>query len=280
MELDWIIWLQAAGGWWGRWVMVAITVLGSEEFLFLAVVICFWKGARSLGFRLALLLSVSGFLNAELKELFRRPRPLQILPEVQLVYTQGWSFPSGHAQNSAALGWYWGWRCRGLKRLVLFLLVLLIGLSRVYLGVHYPTDVLAGWVIGAVLVATMCGVEVPLDGRLVRSGSETFFGVIVAACVGLGLLLPHAAAPRLLGLLAGIILGWRRSLPAIQELGSRWPVAGGLVTFTTYVSAKWLLPLWLAGLWQSATSLVVFALLGLLLVRLSPATPGTSPPPP
>ena len=98
-------------------------------------------------------------LNKGLKMLFERARPDDILP---LIEQGGYSFPSGHAVTSMA---FYGillflvqTRMEDRKKanalsLVLLLLIVLIGPSRIYLGVHYPTDVLAGWAEG-VFVAT------------------------------------------------------------------------------------------------------------------------------
>jgi hypothetical protein len=105
----------------------------------------------------ALLLVVVGafLLNSGLKELFQRARPT---PVASLAPAQAWSFPSGHATVSAAFYSflaYLSWRLlRGVRRLLwtaaLLALVLLIGLSRLYLGVHFLTDVIAGYLAGFV----------------------------------------------------------------------------------------------------------------------------------
>jgi undecaprenyl-diphosphatase len=104
----------------------------------------------------------SGFaLSAALKALFRRPRP-EVVPHLMKAYTS--SFPSGHSMMSAVVYLTLGVllarlvRRRRLKVYFLSLAVLLtvlVGVSRVYMGVHYPTDVLAGWTAGLVW-AVLC----------------------------------------------------------------------------------------------------------------------------
>ncbi len=96
-----------------------------------------------------------------LKMLFERHRPVLY----NLVAESTYSFPSGHASLSCALAltvillaWHtkWRWLTVGVGTLY----VLLIGFSRLYLTVHYPTDVLAGWLVGAswvLIVATIIG---------------------------------------------------------------------------------------------------------------------------
>jgi len=102
-------------------------------------------------------------LNVSLKQLFARPRP-QLVPRLTEVSFA--SFPSGHALLSAAVYLsiavlvarlipYRRVRLYGLA--LAGALVALVGFSRVLLGVHYPTDVVAGWVVGG-LWALLCGV--------------------------------------------------------------------------------------------------------------------------
>jgi undecaprenyl-diphosphatase len=143
-------------------VMIAVTNLGSNPALILAVTItCIWL-LRHAHRRTALILVVdaitAGILDQTLKFCIARPRPT-LFDEITRPET--FSFPSGHAMMSmvvyggiaAALvvhrPWRKPWLIGGTA-----LLILAIGFSRVYLGVHWPFDVLAGYAAGSVFVAT------------------------------------------------------------------------------------------------------------------------------
>ena len=134
-------------------VVYGITFFGSLMFFVPASLIApYWMRRRGYGrHALALLLAMGGgwALNELLKAYFQRPRPTSAL-----LYQYGLSFPSGHAMMSTAfygcLAWLlareygrWGWAT------VLLAWAGLVGLTRVYLHVHYLTDVLAGYAGGA-----------------------------------------------------------------------------------------------------------------------------------
>jgi undecaprenyl-diphosphatase len=93
-------------------------------------------------------------LNNVLKNLFQRTRPSPVVPG--LFIAQQFSFPSGHAMTAMAFYCYVGYLSfryvRGTWRilvvLILAILVILIGVSRIYLGVHYLSDVIAGYLAG------------------------------------------------------------------------------------------------------------------------------------
>lgn len=158
----------------GDWLIVPMngfTFTGNIEFYLLLLPILYWNVDRRLGVRLGTFLLLSIVLNNLFKMILHSPRPYWVDTHIQLWAAPEISFglPSAHAQNAVVmwglLAFYgrraWGW-------VAAFLLALLTGLSRLYLGVHFPTDVLAGWLLGLlVLWGGLCW-ENPLDQWLQR----------------------------------------------------------------------------------------------------------------
>jgi len=134
-------------------IMKAITLSGSIFGVVLVMAgAAFWLGRRRCWVELAaLLISVVGgaALNGLLKLLFARPRP-SVFPPLTVEHT--YSFPSGHTMTAVTLYGFlaillWQHRHRGWA-LLAAAMVPLIGFSRVYLGVHYPSDVLGAMTLG------------------------------------------------------------------------------------------------------------------------------------
>ena len=124
-----------------------------------------------------MLVSVAGglMLNDVLKLVFDRPRPDLALPSIR-VFTSG--FPSGHAALSAVaysmMASVLTPRAPAPLKKYMFavaiVLIFLIGMSRIYLGVHYPTDVLAGWCVGASWALTCWAGARAIEHRHDRTG--------------------------------------------------------------------------------------------------------------
>lgn len=120
--------------------------------------IALWRGSRGRAVWLALVVIGGTLLNLALKQVFAAPRP-DLLPHLDIVHT--YSFPSGHAAgNMVFFGALAMLAIRRDAYVAAGLAVLLIGVSRVWLGVHWPSDVLAGWIEGLGWLA-LCAVWLP-----------------------------------------------------------------------------------------------------------------------
>lgn len=120
-----------------------------------SIVIFLWlKRMRGLALVLAtaLAVSISDFLGATLKELIARDRPCHVLSHIKDIAncSNSFSFPSNHAVNSFTFATIVTLAYKNLTFL-LYVSALLIGYSRIYLGVHYPTDVLSGTLLGILI---------------------------------------------------------------------------------------------------------------------------------
>ena len=143
-------------------VMLMVTWVGSAIglliFTLLAAGSLYRRGHRLEAGILVLALLVGLVLDALLKEVSRRPRP-ELLPH--LVAAGGYAFPSGHSMGTVSvygtlvlIVWHLSRRrwLRAAAAAASAAIVLAVGLSRVYLGVHWPTDVLGGYLAGLIWV--------------------------------------------------------------------------------------------------------------------------------
>lgn len=136
---------------------LAITALGDEMFFILVAVAIFWCVDKKFGFRIINVYLISAAAMAGMKQIFRRPRPFET-GEVKSIgaKSSGYSFPSGHSHSAASLTTQSALKSR--KSWVIIagaLFTALVMLSRVYLGQHYLSDVLAGCSLGIILGITL-----------------------------------------------------------------------------------------------------------------------------
>ena len=148
------------------------TLFGDEYLVILVLGLLYWSVDKKLGRRAALALSGTMAFGTLVKGAFQRRRPYMDNKGVKCIRAahpdedimspaaQGFSMPSLHAAMSVSV---YGTLAHDTKKRPFIALGILlpffIGLSRVYLGVHYPTDVLLGWVIGLILMFVLNGVE-------------------------------------------------------------------------------------------------------------------------
>jgi membrane-associated phospholipid phosphatase len=133
--------------------MKGITHLGNETAYLIMMPVVFWCVGFRKGARTGAVFLSSTYLNFIFKDILAQPRPFILEPSVKLIEVTGYGLPSGHAQGSLV---FFGMlalliRNRWFTALSV-ILILLIAFSRVYLGVHFPTDILGGWFLGGCLL--------------------------------------------------------------------------------------------------------------------------------
>jgi len=228
----------------------AITFMGEEEFFLVLIPLIFWCVDFSVGVRLALAFLLSVYLNTGLKDLFAHPRPFELDPSVKLHEATGYGLPSGHAQSAVIA---WGNIAAGFHRAWLWvlavLLMMLIGFSRIYLGVHFPTDVLAGWAVGAVLLATYLGLRPQVSDWLERAGLAVQLTLAVAVPLALLLIHPTVDTVSPMAVLMGMGIGIAliRRVAPFDTSGPLWKcalrfVVGAIGLFVLYFGLKLLFP--------------------------------------
>ena len=163
LGLSWNVFLQSLGTWL-KAPMEFFSFLGTEYFFLLLLPALYWCVEGGLGVRVGIILLLSTSVNDALKLAFHGPRPYWYSSRViGLASETSFGVPSGHAQIAMS---FWGMLAAGLRKwwawLIAALVVLLIGVSRMYLGVHFPHDVILGWLIGALLLWLVLGVWKPI----------------------------------------------------------------------------------------------------------------------
>lgn len=138
-----------------------ITNLGQEEFYLLVFPLIFWCIHKQLGKQLGYLFLFTVFVNAIFKQAFRGPRPFWVDPAVGLdTREEGYGIPSGHTQNATVFYFFLAaWVSRTWFWVVAIMMVLLMALSRIYLGAHFIHDTVAGFLLAAITLAGFVVIE-------------------------------------------------------------------------------------------------------------------------
>jgi membrane-associated phospholipid phosphatase len=278
--------MQAMGSPFLTGLFKGITFLGDEEFYLLLFPLIFWCLDTRFGAKLVYVLLASGLTNYGLKDLFTQPRPFILQPGINLIEATGYGLPSGHSQSAAVI---WGILAFRLKKawcwIVAVSLMILIGVSRIYLGVHFPTDVLAGWAVGLVLLSLVIWVVPGVVHRLGGIPLVLSLLLITGVTAVAFLLHPSKDSVSILATFWGfshglLFLSRFFSLSCFGTVGkriARYPI-GLIVTLALYLGLKVLFPdegeklylllrfvrYALLGLWIGLGAPLVFRLLRLI----------------
>lgn len=199
-----------------------ISFLGDEQFYLLLLPALYWTWRKTEVRRMSFLFLAGIFFVLVLKDLLHVARP----EGMTFTEAKGYSFPSGHALGAAIV---WGYLAFAVRRpwftALAAAIVILISLSRLYLGVHWPRDVLDGVAIGLLMVFFFRRIESPLSAFVHRLGPAIDLTILFSLSVAISLLLPMEGMRIVMGLFAGMGAGM-----IVEERWIRFELAGGRAT--------------------------------------------------
>ena len=165
-------------------ILKVITTLGTEAFYVPVILFILWWIDEKRGLRFGILIIVTAWINSFFKDLLKQPRPFNLEPSVGLAFEPTYGAPSGHAQMSMA---FWvsmaawlsqKWKEEKPERKRLFIwggsvfMILLIAYTRLYLGVHFPTDIFSGWILAGIILAVYFIPGPRLQKLIARAGAR------------------------------------------------------------------------------------------------------------
>jgi len=237
-EVPVVLFLQSLGEWL-KTPMLAFTFLGQEEFFMALLPFLYWCVNARLGLQFAAMTVFSNLGVNILKLFIRMPRPFWVSADVQ-PWTAETSFgmPSGHATTAASI---WGVLVVYLRKkwttIFILILIFLIGISRVFLGMHFLSQVLIGWLLGGLLLLIFLRVTPPIMRWFLKFPVTlqiclVFLGSILVICISLASYLP--------------LVDWQAPIQWV-ELGSR-PLEGEPFNPIELSSAFTLAGTWFGGM--------------------------------
>lgn len=163
------------------------------------------------GLRIFYWFTVNNLFIASMKNLIAWPRPSTEMPEIGFFHFKSYGFPSGGAQSAMLLGglliYYWRTPAAWIIGTIY---IFLIGFSRLYIGVHYPLDVLGGWFFGFLILCLFILLQERIEEWLAKKGLRFCLLLSLAIPLAIVILFPHAQYS--MGSAAGVGLGTYFSL--------------------------------------------------------------------
>jgi membrane-associated phospholipid phosphatase len=214
-------------------IMKVLTALGTEVFYIPVILFVLWCVDEKQGFRLTVLILLSAWVNGFFKDLLKQPRPYDLDPGVGRAVETSYGIPSGHAQQSlvfwaAAAPWADAFfRPRRGSRLspawvIAGCFILIIPFTRLYLGVHFPTDIAAGWFLGGIILAVYYRLGAPIESFIALGGTR----IQLVCAAGAALLMNAFGSDSSLG---GMFFGFGAGYALLRKyvpFTARGPVRG------------------------------------------------------
>lgn len=261
----------------GDWLLLpmkAVSFLGQEEFYLILFPAIYWCLDSGAGVRLIVMMVLSHSINIWIKVATQFPRPYWIDPHVKAFAIEtSFGMPSNHSQSAMAL---WGglariWRKRWLL-IVSIAVIILTGISRIYLGVHFASQVIVGWAIGGIFLWAYFRWEAPvtrfLNGLslLKLEGVVLLLSVVILVInflIGMGARpLPQTWVDN------AVVVGAPEATPDPFNPNHLITVAGTWLGFGAGAAWQWRKygPLSTAGSWQRRGLRYLVGIIGLLVL--------------
>ena len=222
IEIEMIKWVQQFASPQIDQFFTWVTMLGEETVYIVLLTFLYWCVNKTLGRRLLFGLTLSVWTNGLIKTVLNFPRPIGTdgIRSLRVETATGSSFPSGHTQTVAVFMWMVGKEIQKKWFYVLgILLTLSVALSRVYLGVHWPKDV-----IGAVVVALIIGqIATAINRDIERSGNYMPLFIITIIAAVTMIFFTEEAYIKTVALLIGYVIGY-----ALEENFVNFDVRGSI----------------------------------------------------
>jgi hypothetical protein len=182
--------------------MQIFTQGGSPYFYIPVILLVLWCVDEKQGLRLGMLILLSTWVNGTCKILLKQPRPYTLDPSVGRSFETSYGIPSGHAQMALT---FWIplalWLGKTAVWIGAILIILVIGFTRLYLGLHFPTDLLAGWLLGGIILGVYYLLQGTVEKALAAGGTRLRMISVALIALGMNALGPDSS-------LGGLFLGF------------------------------------------------------------------------
>lgn len=246
-------------------IMNGFTFLGRIEFYLAFIPFIYWSVDRRIGVRTLLILIYTDFVATSFKLFLHEPRPYWLGGVKQMGVETSYGIPSSHASDSLAVGGYLAKQIKqNWARVVIGIVIFFVAFSRLYLGVHFPQDVLFGWLIGFAVLWAIAKWE-----TLVRNWLD---GKSISAQIGLGFL--DSILIAIIGLIIRFIVSgtpdpveWSQYSTDARTITHFFTLAGAAFgTYAGYALMRQYASFDAKGAWSLRIIRYVVGIVGLLLI--------------
>jgi len=225
------------------------TFTGDEMFYLLFLPVIVWCVSTRVGVRLMILFLLNTYVNSAAKLIADQPRPFNFDTRVkEIVAAEGGGLPSGHTQNTFVV---WSYLSVSFRRKWLWILaavmIIFVPMSRVYLGVHFPTDLLGGYILGIAVLLLFSKLEQPVVDRLKQTsmGVHLLLSLLIPVILALITPLADSTGITVCGTLMGGCMGlsMERRLIGFQIPDTLWKKTacyfiGIIIMFILYIGLR------------------------------------------